>query len=214
MTVKELRRSISVWLSQLFVLSIVGVLAGACGVRECALETNSPNENGDDVKMVQTFEKKWAERLELPGVPNLYKVSEDLYRGAQPSAEGLKQLEALGIKTVVSLRFILSDRSKIKGTRLDYEHIHMTTLFANTSDVVRFLNIVTDSNRTPVFVHCQKGIDRTGTMCAVYRIVVQGWSKEEAIEEMTKGSFAHRKVSPNLVNYIRKLDIDKCSSFD
>jgi protein tyrosine/serine phosphatase len=164
------------------------------------------------METLQNNEKKWAERLELSGVPNLYKVSEDLYRGAQPSAEGLRQLEKLGIKTVVSLRFILSDRGKIKGTALDYEHINMTTLLVADKDVVRFLRIFTDPQRVPVFVHCQRGVERTGIMCAAYRIIVEGWSKKEAIEEMTKGGFACRNVQKNLVNYLRKLDVNaiKC----
>ena len=164
--------------------------------------------------ILRNNEKKWAEHLELSGVPNCYKVSEGLYRGAQPSAEGMRQLEKLGIKTVVNLRFIFSDRGKIKGTELDYKHINMTTLYVKTSDVIRFLKIVTDRERMPVFVHCHYGIDRAGTMCAIYRIVIQGWSKEEAIEEMTKGGFAYRNVHRNLVNYIRKLDVDKYSSFE
>ena len=46
-------------------------------------------------------------------------------------------------------------------------------------------------------------------LCAVYRIVVEGWDKDEAIEEMTEGSFAFRSVQKNLVGYVRKLDIDE-----
>ena len=201
-------------LQQILVFSAV-VLAGACRVQDDKLESGvSPKNDRINMEMAQTVEKKWAERLDLPGVPNLYKVSEDLYRGAQPSAEGMRQLETLGIKTVVNLRFILSDRGKLKGTGLDYEHINMTTLHVRTKDVVRFLKIVTDRDRAPVFVHCRHGIDRTGTLCAVYRIIVQKWSKDEAIEEMTKGSFAFRNVYKNLVNYIRGLDVDRYSRVD
>jgi protein tyrosine/serine phosphatase len=76
-------------------------------------------------------------------------------------------------------------------------------------DVVRFLKIATDPNKTPVFVHCQHGADRTGTMCAIYRIAVQEWTKDEAIEEMTKGDFGFHGIFENLVTYIRELDIDK-----
>jgi protein tyrosine/serine phosphatase len=76
-------------------------------------------------------------------------------------------------------------------------------------EVVRFLKIVSDPNRTPVFVHCQRGADRTGTMCAIYRIAVQGWSKAEAIEEMTKGGFGFFNGWENIVNYVLKLDIEQ-----
>jgi protein tyrosine phosphatase (PTP) superfamily phosphohydrolase (DUF442 family) len=108
----------------------------------------------------QAASQKWAQPIELPGVPNLHKVSDELYRGAQPTAEGMKQLEKLGIKTVVNLRFLLSDRDELEGTALACEHIHMTTFYARNEDAVRFLKIVADRSRTPVFVHCQHGADQ------------------------------------------------------
>lgn len=195
---------------KILVFLAVIVSSGSCRVYEGKPESDlSPRSNRIGMETAQTIEKKWAEWIDLPGVPNCYKVSEDLYRGAQPSAEGMKQLKTLGIRTVVNLRFIHSDRSKIKDTGLDYEHINMTTLYIRTSDVKRFLKIITDKKRTPVFVHCHYGIDRAGTMSAIYRMVVQGWSKEQAIEEMMKGGFAYSRVRKNLVNYIRKLDISK-----
>lgn len=147
--------------------------------------------------------------MDLPGLPNLHKVSDSLYRGAQPTAEGLKQLEKLGIKTVFNLRFLTSDRKKLKGTQLDYEHINTTTFSTETKNVIRFLKIATDPQRTPIFVHCHRGVDRTGVMCAAYRIVVEGWSKEEAIEEMTNGGFTSRPIKKNLLDYLRKMDVEK-----
>jgi tyrosine-protein phosphatase SIW14 len=154
-------------------------------------------------------QNKWAARIELPGLPNSYKVSDELYRGAQPTAAGMKQLEKLGVKTVVNLRALHSDRQEIKGTDLSYVHIGMTAWCISDNDVIRFLRVVTDPNRTPIFVHCQHGSDRTGTMCAIYRIVVQGWSKDEAIEEMTKGGFGFNRFWQNLTKFIRKLNVQK-----
>ena len=43
-----------------------------------------------------------------------------------------------------------------------------------------------DPAKRPVFVHCKHGADRTGTMVAFYRILFEGWSKDEAIREMKK----------------------------
>jgi protein tyrosine phosphatase (PTP) superfamily phosphohydrolase (DUF442 family) len=154
-------------------------------------------------------QEKWAQRLELAGVPNFHKVSDDLYRGAQPSAEGMRELEKLGIKTIVNLRSFHSDRPEIGDANLGYEHITMKPWHAEDKEVVRFLKIVSDPNRTPVFVHCQRGADRTGTMCAIYRVAVQGWSKTEAIEEMTKGGFGFYEGWENLVDFIVKLDMEK-----
>jgi len=85
----------------------------------------------------------------------------------------------------------------------------MKAWHAEEKELVRFLKIVSDKERQPVFVHCQYGSDRTGTMCATYRIAVQGWTKEEAIAEMTKGGFGFHGVWENLVEYIRKVDVEK-----
>jgi protein tyrosine/serine phosphatase len=122
----------------------------------------------------------------------------------------MKQLEKLGIKTVVNLRSSHSDRDELQGTSLTYEHIEMTAWGKpENEDVLRFLQIVSDSNSLPVFVHCQHGADRTGTVCAIYRIMIQGWSKDEAIEEMTKGGFGYHSIWRNLPDYVRKLDIEE-----
>ncbi len=196
------------------ILSVfIVVLAGVSLTYEYWLPSDTRSGNKQrDVKAEQAARKKWAEPLELPGLPNLHKVSENLYRGAQPTAEGMKQLEKMGIKTVVNLRSGHSDRDEIKDTGLSYEHINMTTWNPKTEDVVRFLQIVTDSSRTPVFVHCKHGADRTGTVCAIYRIVLEGWSKDEAIEEMTKGGFGFHSIWNNLVDYIRESDIKEMAS--
>lgn len=162
-----------------------------------------------DTKAALASERDWAQQLELPGVENLHKVSEFLYRGAQPTKEGMKQLKELGIKTIVNLRSFHSDRDEIGDTGLSYEHIYMKTWHAEDKEVERFLKIVTDPNRTPVFVHCQRGADRTGTMCAIYRVAVQDWKKDEAIEEMIKGGYGFYTRWQNLIDYIRDLDIEE-----
>lgn len=152
---------------------------------------------------------KWAKKLDVAGVENFHKVCDVLYRGAQPSAEGMKNLEKTGIKTVVNLRSLHSDRDEMKGTKMGYEHITMKVWHPEEKEIVRFLKIVTSKNNQPVFVHCQYGADRTGTMCALYRIAVQGWTKDDAIEEMTKGGFGYHGVWKNLVDYVEKRDIEK-----
>lgn len=150
----------------------------------------------------------WAKPMQMKGVPKLHKVSDTVYRSAQPSAEGMKNLKAVGIETIVNLRSFHSDRDEIGGTGLAYEHIDMKAWHPEEEEAVRFLRIVTDPKRSPVLVHCQHGADRTGTMCALYRIAVQGWTKEEAIREMTQGGFGFHEIWKNLPNWFENLDIE------
>ena len=151
----------------------------------------------------------WAQRVMLEDVPNLHQVSATLYRSAQPaSAQGMRSLKEKGVATIVNLRSFHSDREEIGETELVYEHIYMKAWHPERKEIVRFLQIVTDPRRTPVLVHCQHGADRTGTMCAWYRVAVQGWTKDEAIREMTQGGFGFHEIWQNLPSWISELDVE------
>jgi protein tyrosine phosphatase (PTP) superfamily phosphohydrolase (DUF442 family) len=151
----------------------------------------------------------WAQPVRLPGVPNLFRVSPELYRSDQPTPEGMKNLKKLGIKTILNLRSFHSDRDEIGRTGLISEHIYMKPWHPEEEEAVRFLQIVTNPRLTPILVHCQHGADRTGAMVALYRIAVQGWSKAEAIREMTQGGFGYHWIWDNLPQWVRRLNIDR-----
>ena len=159
---------------------------------------------------------RWAVPLQGPGLANFNKVSEDLYRGAQPKPEGIRELKRLGVKTIVNLRLLHSDRDEIKKAGLDikkgdigYERIKMEAWDADEDEVVRFLKVIADPARRPVFVHCKHGADRTGTMCAVYRVVFQGWSKEDAVDEMRNGGYGYHSIWRGLPKFVMRMDVER-----
>lgn len=157
----------------------------------------------------KTSARQWAVSVSRTGLPNFYKVSDDVYRGAQPEKAGFQELKKMGIRTIVNLRSFHSDRENIEKNGFAYEHIYAKAWHPEDKEIVRFLRIVGDKKRTPVFVHCQHGADRTGIMVAAYRIAICGWSKEEAIREMTEGGFGFHPIWENLIQYIRDLDFEK-----
>jgi len=149
----------------------------------------------------------WARKIEVAGIKNCFQVTTNLYRGAQPTAEGMKQLKANGVKTVVNLRAWHSDKDKVAGTGLNSVRFEMEPWHGDEAEVIQFLKIVTDTNNLPAFVHCERGADRTGMMCAMYRITVCGWTKQEAIAEMKDGGFGFNPVWQELVTFVEKADI-------
>ena len=155
----------------------------------------------------QPDSRSWAQRIDKPGLGNLHRVSDTLYRGEQPTAEGMKQLKAMGIKTVVNLRQHHSDDEILSGVDLACENLPTSAFEITADEVVAFLRIATDPARQPVFVHCKHGADRTGVMCAAYRMVVQGWTRDEALEEMTEGGFGHSRVWFNLRRFVERMDV-------
>lgn len=150
----------------------------------------------------------WAQPVEVKGVPNLFRVTDTLYRSGQPTADGMRGLKQLGVATILNLRAFHSDRDEIVDTGLAYESIPMVAWLPDRTEAVQFLRIVTDPKRTPVLVHCWHGSDRTGAMVAIYRVAVQGWSKDDAIREMMEGGFGFHQIWINLPKWIRDLDIE------
>ena len=155
---------------------------------------------------ITTHPTNWATKLDRPGLSNFYEVTTNLYRGAQPTALGMKELKSMGIRTVLDLRSFHSDTSLAAGDGLKLARLHMKPWHAEDEDVVNFLKIVSNTNNLPLFVHCQRGADRTGMICAVYRVVICGWTKDAAIQEMKEGGFAFNPDWQNLVKYIQRLD--------
>ena len=187
------------------VLRVLSILILLSGVLNGCKKSPSSSPGGAETDPGQFTT---AEKLDLPGCGNLYKVSKTLYRGEQPTAEGFKELEKLGIKTVLNLRSLHSDKDELEGTQLDYEHIRMEAWDPEPEEVEAFLKIATDPEKQPVFVHCMHGADRTGTMVAVYRMVAEGWDKEKAIDEMRKGPFGFHEIWTGLPDFLEKLDIE------
>jgi tyrosine-protein phosphatase SIW14 len=166
-------------------------------------------ENPDSPDVQNILKSGRAVRLDLAGCPNLCKVSDTLYRGAQPTAEGFENLKKMGIKTVINLRDHHTDKELLGSTGLCYVPIPMDTWEIQNKIVVDFLRVATDPNAAPVFVHCQHGADRTGTMIAAYRMVIENHERNKAIWEMTHGGFGYHPLWSELPTYLRTLDVEK-----
>jgi len=131
-----------------------------------------------------------GEKIHITGVRNAGKISETLYRGAQPREVGFSELKILGITTIVDLRG--EDREKIAWDRKRAESLGMRFVNIPVSgwspptdkQVVQFLSLFSDNPGQKIFVHCRFGDDRTGVFTAVYRMAIEKWSAEQAIKEM------------------------------
>ena len=152
----------------------------------------------------------WATPVAIPGAPNLHRVAPNLYRSAQPEAEGFKTLaKEPGIKTVVSLRAFNSDEALADGTGIKLVRIKIHTWHIETEDVVLALaNIRNAEALGPVLLHCQHGADRTGLISALYRMLYQGWSKVAALDEMLNGNFGYHAVWGNIPRYLKTVDVE------
>jgi tyrosine-protein phosphatase SIW14 len=125
---------------------------------------------------------------EIPGLPNFHQVDERLYRGAQPSASGFQYLAKLGIKTIVDVREsggrATTEQRLVESLGMRYTNVPLPGLAAPTMEQVAKLHFIFDNPASgPVFIHCRRGADRTGTVIACYRIAHDRWENVKALAE-------------------------------
>lgn len=146
----------------------------------------------------------WAQPLHLDGVPNLHRVAPNLYRSAQPSAEGMRNLERAGIRTVINLRYFHSDDDELRLTSLRPVHLPTLTWAPNAAHAEAFLKLVAEAENGPVLVHCAHGSDRTGAMCSLVRIRVHGWPADAALAEMLHGGYGFHCLWRHLPGWVSR----------
>ncbi len=121
----------------------------------------------------------------------------------------MNNLKNIGVKTIINLRAFHSDKDETGNTGLFNEEISVNTWYIKDKDVIRVLRIVLEKQNGLILIHCQHGADRTGIMIAMYRIVEQGWSKDEAIREMVDGGYGFHSIWSNAIDYVKNVDIEK-----
>ena len=150
----------------------------------------------------------WAKPVRGTTVKNLNRVTPQLYRSAQPDAAGMRELEKLGVKTVIDLRDLNDDAKEARGTKLRLLRVKMDTWHIEDEDIVKVLSLLRRKESGPFLVHCHHGSDRTGVVCAMYRIVEQHWDRQDAIRELTDGGYGFHSMWSNIPSYLRKVNIE------
>jgi uncharacterized protein (TIGR01244 family) len=129
----------------------------------------------------------WPALAETPAIPNFHQVNDHVYRGGQPSPETWPTLAKMGVKTVIDLRredehSTAAEAQAVTAAGMKYINVPMKGVVSPTNEqiakVLQHLN-----SQEPVFVHCKRGADRTGTVIACYRIMHDSWQRPRALQE-------------------------------
>src|SRR5262245_31918745 len=128
-------------------------------------------------------------------LPNFHQFNENFYRGSLPQSGGLKKLSELGIKTIINLRGASEETRKqqaeAEASGMRYFNIPLSSIGRpKDHEVERALAIIDARENWPVFVHCKRGADRTGVIIAIYRILRNQWTAEQAIDEAKRFGMA------------------------
>jgi tyrosine-protein phosphatase SIW14 len=124
------------------------------------------------------------------------RVTMNIYRGSRPmSDEDCLFLRSVGIKTLLNLETMPQDVIPVKyfADKHGFQFIHEPILPIDPDlapdRIINAIHVMLDPAAQPVYVHCLLGSDRTSLVVAMFRIHVQGWSMEDAYEEMLSFGF-------------------------
>ncbi len=139
------------------------------------------------------------------GIHNFGKINDNLYRGAQPDAAGIRNLARLGIKSIINLRMTndvwKAEAAEAFANGITYTNVPLKGVGRPSNTQVATLLDLIETLPAPVFIHCRLGCDRTGTIIACYRIRRAGWPNEAALEEARK--YGLSKLEHGMIRYIR-----------
>jgi protein tyrosine/serine phosphatase len=145
------------------------------------------------------------------GIGNFGQVSPTYYRGGQPDGSDYTDLVALGVKTVIDLQQDgkAIERQLVESAGMKFFRIPMTTRKPPTTDeLTLFLQLVNDSSNQPVYVHCAGGRHRTGVMTAMYRMTHDGWTSDQAFQEMKRYDFGPDFLHPEFKQFVYGYRVD------
>lgn len=124
----------------------------------------------------------------------MIQVSENLWRGPRP--KDLQVLKDQGFDCLISLQsgiyeLLGEDNREWQfpcDYGIDYYHIPLNDFLPPRKDKIE-LALQKIASHKKTYVHCKHGVDRTGFLCAVYRMKVFGWAFEGAKLELFKHGF-------------------------
>ena len=168
---------------------ILGLLLSCSLVTGCISTDSWPPEQRPD---------HWGQALKLSD--NFYQISPSVFRSEQPDADLVPVLKQYGIQRVINLRQSNLDATVFAAQPFELVHIPINTWAMNRDDLLQVMQSLQQAqlNNEKVLVHCYHGSDRTGASIAMYRIIFQNWSTEDALNEMKYGGYGFHPICRNI----------------
>lgn len=154
------------------------------------------------------------------GIRNFLRLNEQVCTGGQPKLEELEKLKGEGVRGILNLRRPTEKQTPVPGGEpipydataeaeqaqrlgLRYFNIPVDGEAPTDAQVEEFLRIAADEANRPLFIHCSSA-NRVGGFWMIRRVLVDGWSVEEAEKEARRIGLRNPKTEAFARDYIAR----------
>jgi protein tyrosine phosphatase (PTP) superfamily phosphohydrolase (DUF442 family) len=122
---------------------------------------------------------------------NLHKVTQDLWRAAQPTPKQIADLGRQGVKTIVNLRGGREfgswplEKEACEAAGIALEELTARSREAPSVEMIREAKTLFDRIEYPALIHCKSGADRAGVVAALYLLLKEGADADTALKQLS-----------------------------
>ena len=110
-----------------------------------------------------------------------------LYRGGAPTGPtGFQALKQLGVRTIISVTPSDRERELAGQHGMELVEVPFTRETGLTAKARSKFLLALKARPRPIYLHCKGGSHRAGSLGALYRVKVDGWNFEKAVEEFVR----------------------------
>lgn len=152
-------------------------------------------------KPLEPRPQHWAKPIDKSN--NFYQVDSNLFRSERLKEDDIALLKSQGVATIINLR---QDDNQTDWSKQGLNLINqpLKTWAVTPEQLAKILLEIDNQQKLgkKVLVHCYHGADRTGIVIAMYRVIQQNWTIEQAKQEMRQGGYGFHSIWKNLENLL------------
>jgi len=144
------------------------------------------------------------------GIPNYYRLREDIATAGQPTDAALADVKKAGYKAVLNLRTeqegSLEEKPKVEALGMEYFNIPIGRDGFSPEIVAKFHEILEDNSNRPILIHCASS-NRVGALWFIHEVLEKGRDENEALAEAKKAGL--KSLEPRALEYVEMSTIKK-----
>ena len=140
------------------------------------------------------------------GIPNYYRLRDDIATAGQPTDEALEDVKKAGFKAVLNLRTeqegSLEEKPKVEALGMEYYNIPIGRDGFSPAILEQFKEILANDDNRPLLIHCASS-NRVGALWYIHQVLENGEDEAAALAEGKKAGLTSESLEGRAKAYIK-----------